>query len=221
MTARPLPFVLLGAGGHAKVLLALTTALRLDVRGVCDPKLAQQNAAQWKGLPVLGDDDALHALNPAEYALILGVGQVVRQDGRRRLYEICRRRGFTFPPLVHPAAWVACDARLSQGVQIMAGAVVQTDCHIGENTIVNTRSSLDHDCEVGSHVHVAPGATLCGNVQVGDDAFIAAGATILQGVRVGDGAIVGAGSTLRRNLTAGACAVGSDTRVLDRGSSCR
>jgi UDP-perosamine 4-acetyltransferase len=204
MTAGGLPFILLGAGGHGKVLLALARSLRLDIVGVCDPALAQQEAAAWNGVPVLGGDEALDRVDPASVRLMLGVGQVVRKDGRKRLYESCARKGFTFPFLVHPAAWVAPTARLSAGVQVMAGAVVQPDCRIGENTIINTRSSVDHDCQVGRHVHIAPAATLCGEVQVGDEAFIGAGATVLQGLHVGERAIVGAGTTLRHDCPAAA-----------------
>jgi sugar O-acyltransferase (sialic acid O-acetyltransferase NeuD family) len=211
MTTRPL--LLLGAGGHAKVLLALARSAGLQVRGVCDPALAERHEREWNGVPVLGGDEVLERMDPAAADLILGVGQVVRQDARMQLYERLRQKGFAFPVLVHPAAWVAPSARLAAGVQIMAGAIVQPDCGIGENTIVNTRASVDHDSEVGRHVHVAPGATVCGGVRIGDHAFIASGCTVLQGLRVGDGAIVGAGTTLLQDLPAGACAVGSPTRV--------
>jgi UDP-perosamine 4-acetyltransferase len=191
---------MVGAGGHAKVLHALALAAGHSIVGVCDPQLAQQGQSHWRGVPVLGGDDALEQFDPATVGLINGIGQLVGSRVRQDIYTRLRSMGFSFPLLVHPAAWVASTARLAQGVQVMAGAVVQPDCSIGENSVVNTSASIDHDCVIGEHVHIAPGATLCGGVRISDGAFIAAGATIIQGVTVGVSVVVGAGATVTRDL---------------------
>lgn len=206
------PLALLGAGGHARVLLALARAVGRPLLGVCDPGLQAEGRERWHELTVLGDDTALDRLGPHQVDLLLGVGQLTRSTARARLYAAWSARGYAFPAMVHPAAWVAADVELADGVQIMAGAVVQPGCVLGRNTIVNTRASVDHDCRIGADVHVAPGAVLCGAVQIGDRAFIGAGAVLIQGLRVGPDAIVGAGVTLVRDLEAGAVVVGSANR---------
>lgn len=197
-----LPLVMLGAGGHAKVLLSLVQAAGLSVFGVCDPELARQGCDRWRGVKVLGGDESLDALDPAAVGLINGIGQLVGSTGRRRIFERLKAKGFRFPVLVHPAAWVDASAVLNEGVQVMAGAVIQADVIVGSNSIINTGASLDHDCCLGEHVHVAPGATLCGSVRVYDRAFIASGATAIQGLTVGEDAVVGAGAVLVRDLAA-------------------
>jgi UDP-perosamine 4-acetyltransferase len=197
------PLVLLGAGGHAKVLVSLIQALGRPVAGVCDPSLARQGATVWRGLPVLGGDEALDRFDPSEVELVNGLGQLVGGVARERLFASMAARGFHFPALVHPAAWVDPTSRLAEGVQVMAGTVVQADVRIGDNSILNTGARIDHDCVVGDHVHVAPGATLCGTVHVGARAFLGAGSTVVQGLRLGEGSVVGAGSTVRHDLEAG------------------
>lgn len=207
------PLVMLGAGGHARVLAALARAVGYPVLGVCDPKLAAESVSRWEGLDVLGDDDALDRLPPDRVALMMGIGQLVSVTLRERLYASWQARGYNFPVLVHPAAWVAPGVVLGGGVQVMAGAVIQPGCEIGENSIVNTRSSVDHDCRVGRDVHVAPAATLCGSVMVEDGAFIGAGATVIQGVRIGMRAVVGAGVTLVRDLAPKTTILGAANRL--------
>jgi len=204
--AAPRALVLLGAGGHAKVVLALARAAGWTVAGVCDPALAAEREARWRDVPVLGGDEALADLDPRTTALANGIGQTrAGADGARgRVYAALAARGFRFPALVHPAAAVDPTAALDDGAQVMAGAVVQADCRIGRNSVVNTRASVDHDGEIGADVHVAPGATLCGAVRVGDGAFIGAGATVVPGVRIGARAFVAAGSLLARDLDADA-----------------
>ena len=193
--------ILLGAGGHAKVVLSLARVLGWDVIGVCDPALAAADDLQaWRGVRVLGADAALAGVAPGTVALLNGVGQIPGSSARQTLFEEWSARGFRFPVLIHPSASVDPSALLDEGVQVMAGAVIQADATVGRNTIVNTQASVDHDDVIGAHVHIAPGATLCGSVNVGDGAYIGAGATVVQGVHIGSGAFLTAGALLTRNL---------------------
>jgi UDP-perosamine 4-acetyltransferase len=104
---------------------------------------------------------------------------------------------------------------LGEGVQIMAGTVVQPGSKIGDNTILNTRSSVDHDCEIGAHVHIAPGVTLSGGVRVHDDAHIGAGAVLIQGVEVGASSLVAAGSVVIHAVPANTRVAGMPARKLN------
>lgn len=195
-----LPLVLIGAGGHARVLHALGLALGRKFTGVCDPVLAQRGDLFWNDIPVLESEAALTALRRDGVMLVNGIGKVVGSDTRQQVYDRFCKLGFRFASLIHPAAWVAPCARISDGVQIMAGAIVQPGCVIGEDSIVNTRASVDHDCVIGDHVHIAPGATLCGTVEVSNGAFIGAGSVVIQNRRIGTDAVVAAGATVARDL---------------------
>jgi len=207
------PCVLLGAGGHAKVLLALIRALTLPIRGVCDPALAQQGICTWRGIEVLGDDTALARLSPQEVRLINCLGPILQVRTRERIFTTLRAQGYDFPALVHPQAWVSEEVFLGTGVQIMAGVIIQPDSHIGDNTVVNTGARIDHDCRIGAHVHIAPGATLCGGVKVEDRAFIGSGATIIQQVAIGVDSVVGAGTTVVRDLSDNTQVIGAPIRT--------
>lgn len=198
-----LPLVLIGAGGHAKVVLSLARALRREVLGVCDPALAREGATSWRGLPVLGDDAAISGFGPERIVLLNGIGQVPHGTVRQSVHERWASQGFRFVTLIHPCAVVDPTATLGDGVQVMAGAIVQADVTIGADVIVNTGARVDHDCRIGDHVHVAPGAVVCGGVDVGAASFIGASATLLPLVKVGRACLVAAGSTLARALPDG------------------
>lgn len=196
--------ILLGAGGHARVLLSLVLAAGYRVLGVCDPALARHEEKTWQGIPVLGEEEqALSRLDRESVGLINGIGQLVRSTRRRELYLEWTERGFCFPPLVHPNAWVDNSVVVANGAQVMAGAIIQPGCVIGENTIVNTGARIDHDTLVAEHVHIAPGAVLCGGVTVGTDAFVGAGAVVIQGVGIGAQCLVAAGATVTTGLGQG------------------
>lgn len=196
------PFILLGHGGHARVVLDVLQCLGCEIAGVLTPDLAP--GGHWHGLPVLGDDAWLEGRQAKDYAYAIGIGMVPhRPDLRARLYARLRALELDVPPLIHPSAILARNVQVGEGAQIMAGVIVQPGAILGENVLLNTGARIDHDCRLDGHCHIAPGALLCGEVKVGEGAFIGAGATLIQGVTIGQGAQVAAGATVVRDIEAG------------------
>lgn len=203
----------MGAGGHARVLLALILDLNLEIFGICDPELNANKVRNWHGLLVLGGDEALDGLDPKIYGLINGVGPMIGRKARRTVYEKFSPC-FEFPPLMHRSAWVSPDAVLADGVQIMAGAIVQPGCSIGANTVINTRASVDHHSQIGPHSHIAPGAVICGGVKAEENVYVGAGATIIQNIALKRGSVIGAGTTCVRNVEEDTTVLGAAVRKL-------
>ena len=132
---------------------------------------------------------------------------------RMELLQWLDERGY--PPLtvVHTQAYVAADAVLGRGCQVLAFAAVCAAARLGEAVIVNTAASIDHDCIVGDGVHVGPGARLAGEVIVDEYAFIGTGAIVLPRVRIGAHAIIGAGAVVTTDIPKGAVAMGNPAKL--------
>ena len=197
-----LPLVIIGAGGHARVLIDALQRAGRTIVGVVDPKLPAGAAGPF-GLSVLGGDDALSAYRPDQVALVNGIGGTGVTEPRHAVYRRFHQRGFQFATVIHPSAVISPFAELGEGVQVMAGCVIQCGAVIGANTIVNTRASIDHDCHIGESVHIAPGVTLSGSVRVGDGAHIGTGVAVIQGISIGRGSLVAAGAVVYRDLPDG------------------
>lgn len=193
------PVILLGAGGHAKVLLSVLRRQRAEVLGVVDPAL---NAGdEWLGCPVLGSDEALLGYRSAAIELVNGVGSLPRDGGvRARLFQQFVAQGYRFRTLIDDQAWLADRVELAQGVQVMAGVIIQSGTNIAENVIVNSGAIVEHDGRIGRDCHIAPGATLCGGVWLGDAVHVGAGSTIIQGIHVGSHSVIGAGAVVSRDV---------------------
>lgn len=127
---------------------------------------------------------------------------------RLRLHDELVARGVEPVTIAHPTAWIADNATIGDGCQIMAGAIVGVEARLGRQCMINTRASVDHEDVIEDGVEIAPGATLCGLVHAGTGAWICAGATVLPRVRIGDDAIVGAGAVVIRHVPAGTKVVG-------------
>jgi sugar O-acyltransferase (sialic acid O-acetyltransferase NeuD family) len=193
--------ILLGAGGHAKVLLDTLRLTGVQVRGVVDPALAGTSKL-WRGITVIGNDDDLLKLKPDQVVLINGTGSLPSSSLRQRLFHRFTKSGFQFMNVIHPSALIGAGVVLGEGVQIMAGAIIQADTTIGNNSIINTGALVDHDCAIGCDVHLAPGVVVSGGVCIGEGAHIGTGSSIIQGVSIGAGAIVGAGTVVVKDVPA-------------------
>ena len=207
------PVLILGAGGHAKVLIEALLASSAVIAGIVDPDPAMVGT-KLLGVPVLGGDELVREFPQAEILLVNGLGSVGLPLRRRELFERFKEMGYGFATVIHPSAVVASDIELGEGAQLMAGAVVQPGSRIGSNVIVNTRASVDHDCIIGDHVHIAPGVTLSGGVVVGDSCHIGTAATIIQGVRIGSGSVIGAGALVLKDVPHSVTVVGVPAKVV-------
>lgn len=203
--------VLLGCGGHGRVVLDALLEGGSKPVGIVDPLLRAGELVF--GIPVLGNDEVLLERGCGSTRIVNGVGCVPRSTKRIDVYNRWSSNGFDFVSVCHPRATVSANARIGRGVQVMAGAVAQCGTEIGENAVVNTRASIDHDCRLGSHVFIGPGAVLCGNVTVGSGAFVGAGAILLPGVAVGAAAVVGAGSIVTRDVPPHTLVIGNPASV--------
>ncbi len=192
------PVIIIGAGGHARVLASTLKLLGKKVLGFTDSN-PEMFGAGFGGIPVLGDDSVVFAHAPDGIRLVNGVGCISVPHKRERIFQQFKSRGYGFQSVIHPGAIVCEDVSLGEGVQVMMGALIQTGCHIEENVIVNTGAIIDHDTLIHPHCHIAPGAVLSGNCLVGRRSLVGVGATVLQSIQLGESSLIAAGAVVIRN----------------------
>lgn len=189
------PILILGGGGHARVLIDALRLRAIEIIGIADADPARRGMLV-SGVPVLGDDTVIEQYGKNETYLVNALGSVDIPRGRRDIFERFKKKGFTFATVVHPSAVIASDVELGEGAHVMAGAVIQSGSRIGINTIVNTHASVDHDCFIEDHVHLAPGVTLSGEVRVSNLVHVGTGAVVIQGITIGRESVIGAGAVV-------------------------
>jgi len=204
-----LPVIVVGGGGHAKVLVSTLLLQHRRLLGFVDLKPA---LPPLLGIAHLGDDAAVFLHPPNQVRLVNGVGSIDSTVSRRAVYEKFLERQYIFETVIHPSAIIAPEVHIEDGVQVMAGAVVQPGSRLGANVIINTGARVDHDCSIDAHAHIAPGVTLSGDVHIGKGAHIGTGASIIQGVKVGAASIVGAGAVVVGDVPAGVTVIGVPAR---------
>lgn len=205
------PIIVVGAGGHAKVVIDTLLASSAEIIGATDSN-PEKIDTRILGVPVIGTDEVILQYKPEQIYLANGIGSVGLPTIRTGIFNYFKNLGYSFISSIHPSAVVASDVMVVEGAQIMAGAIIQPGCHIGSNSIINTGTSVDHDCFIGSHVHLAPRATLSGSVQIGDGVHIGTAAVLIQGVEIGKNSVVGAGAVVVKNVPQNTKVIGVPAR---------
>jgi UDP-perosamine 4-acetyltransferase len=208
------PIVLIGGGGHAKVVSALVG--KIGTYRIVGYTALAAGALPPNFAPYLGKDDALPDLVASGRitGAVLGIGIIDADAGRAALRKRLMTLGLALPSIVSPMAVVNTDVVIGDATVVMDGAVINPGSRIGECSIINTSATVEHDCTIGDFSHIAPGAILCGGVSVGAQSIVGAGACVLPGVSIGAGCIVGAGATVTRDLAEPGIYMGSPaTRI--------
>lgn len=199
--------LVLGAGGHAKVVADILLCQGLDVLGFLDDDPATWGT-ECLSLKVLGAVRNLGRYAPCK--LVMGIGS--NQSRQRIVGQLGTDATDLWINAIHPRATLAASVRLGIGAVIAAGVIINPDTVLGNHVIINTGATVDHDCRIGDYVHIAPGTHLAGGVTVGQGALLGVGVSVAPSHSVGEWAVVGAGAAVVRDIPGGVTAKGVPAR---------
>ena len=199
------PVLIIGAGGHGRVILDTLMSGGRKVVGFLDDNVAL-HGTEVNGVPVLGASaNAAEIAHSLAAAVIIGIGE---DSIRAKMMNLLLESNIALACAIHSSAVIAKDVVVPPGVVVMAGAVINTGVQLGLGSVVNTKASLDHDVILGEGAHVMPGAVGTGGVAIGRYAVLGSGAVILPYRHVGDNAYVAAGAVVVENVPVDAIVMG-------------
>jgi len=164
--------VLIGAGGHAKVILDTAKSINKKIVGFID-----DNVEEFFGLTKLYDKDLFQ--NKNKLSAIIAFGAVKVDEAKRRNDVFSKYKGINFTTLIHRQAIVSTKAKIGKGVVIFPGAIINAGAIIDDNAIINSAAIIEHDATIGKGTHICPGAIVLGGASVAKNSIVGAGAVIL------------------------------------------
>lgn len=194
----------IGAGGHAKVIIDIIQESNEIIQGVLDEKNCDK---EIMGIPIIGDYKS--------FVIHEGAFGIIAIGNNRERKEISRfLKSVKFVKIIHYTSFISKTTIIGEGTVIMSNVSVNASSIIGSHVILNTNSSIDHDCIIENFVHISPNVALAGNVKIGEGTHIGIGSAIIQGVKVGKWATIGAGTVIIRDVPDYAVVVGNPGKVI-------
>ena len=144
--------LIIGAGGHGKVVAEIAVALGYEKIAFVDDKNPEAICKT--------------GLLKSEYTegfVAIGNNQI-----REKLQKLLKNTGYKIPILIHPTAYVSASAILGEGTVVEPMAVVNANVQIEDGGIVSVGATVDHDVQVGKYSHINAGSIVYANSVISD-----------------------------------------------------
>jgi sugar O-acyltransferase (sialic acid O-acetyltransferase NeuD family) len=182
-----------GAGDHGHVVAEAAELAGLRVLGFFDDRATASPLQRWPLLPTPATFDA-------DTHVIVAIGDNAMREA---VTLDLLGRGAILTNVIHPRAFVSPSAIVGAGVFVGPLAVAHTDAKLSDGVIVNSGAIVEHHCIIENFAHIAPGAALAGRVRVGQRTLVGIGASVRPAITIGCDAIIGAGAAVVRDVPDG------------------
>lgn len=210
----PAPCLVLGAGGHCRVVLSLLldAASRYQVCEVLD--LNAENTLQDEvimGVRVAGGIDLLQErFSNGIKAIFLAIGD---NRVREQYFKTARMIGYCTPNLIASTAIVDPTVKMGEANVICHHAYIGPMASAGDNNLLNTGCIVEHESSVGNATHIGPATVVAGRCHIGNRVSMGVGVRVINSLSIADDTIIGAGSVVINNIeTSGGLYVGAPAR---------
>ena len=184
--------IIIGAGSHSKSVSDCLDKRKNNLMGFIDNKRNNKS--------ILGNDKFLLEKKSKNYTLINGIYFNIKNDNRIKIFKLYKKKNFKFLIVRSKKACISKNVNISEGSQILNGAIINCGVNIGFNTVINTGSILDHDVNIGNHCTISPGTVICGNVNIGNNVNIGPGVVIFNNIKIGNNVFIQGGVTIKKNI---------------------
>jgi sugar O-acyltransferase (sialic acid O-acetyltransferase NeuD family) len=205
--------VIIGSGGHARVVLDMADRQGLETIGFIDDN--KPKGQQVDGLPILGGvrDIGRLATQRSSLSFVAAIGDnFARAEVVRRVSAECP--GLVWTAVIDPSAVISRRSEICEGAMVLAGTVINPGVKIGRHALVNNSCSIAHDTEFGDFSSAAPGVLTGGNVAVGESSHLGVGAAVSHGVKIGPHSVIGSGSAVVRDCPGYSIAYGVPAKII-------
>ena len=194
--------IIIGAGGHAKVIADIAALNGYTVRGFLDDNPSVSNVMGYNVLGRIED-----CMEFTDCFFIIGIGNnVIRQKICEKYYML------NYVSLVHPTACIGNGVEIGKGTVVMPRTVINACTKIGKHCVINTGAVVEHDCNIGDYTFIAPNSTVCGVTNVGSNCWLGAGSVVNNVINICDNVTLGSGTVVIKDINQSGTYVGVPAR---------
>ncbi|MES2761320.1 MAG: acetyltransferase [Bacteroidota bacterium] len=143
-------------------------------------------------------DDAKLYFEKVNQQFTIGIGNPLL---RYKLSAKFIQAGGVFTSTISPKASVGhFGNQISEGCNIMTGAIITSDVTIGMGCLINLNCTIGHDTIIGDFTELSPGVNISGNCRIGKFSNLGTNAIVLPKITIGDNVVVAAGAVVTKDV---------------------
>lgn len=187
--------IIIGAGGHAKVIADIIEKSGDEIVGFLDDN-KELGTTVINNYKIIGDlnNRFTMVVTKKDVEFIIAIG-----DNRKR-EEISHSPNLKFYTAIHPSAQIGLDVEIQEGTVVMANSCINSSAKIGKHCIINTGSIIEHDNIIEDCVHISPNAALGGTVKIGENTHVGIGSIVKNNITICRNCIIGAGAVVVKDI---------------------
>lgn len=169
------------------------------------------------GLPVINFESIEEIYSPLEYDVFIAVTYARLNRVRRRLYRICKEKGYYCASYVSSHAFVWHNVSIGENTFIFENNTVQYNVSIGNNVVLWSGNHIGHRTVIEDDSWLTSHNVISGFCRIGQGSFIGVNATLGDNVILAKDTVLGAGALTIKSLEQkGQVYIGSPAKPLGR-----
>lgn len=195
--------VIIGAGGHAKVIADIVEKSKDILVGFLDDNIEKGKnvICNYKVIGKIEECLEIKKQNN-NIEFIIGIGS---NEIRKEIVNKYRLKYYT---ALHPSAQIGLDVKIEKGTVVMANACINSGVKIGQHSIINTGAIIEHDNIIENYVHISPNVALGGTVKIGENTHVGISAVVKNNISICSDSTIGAGAVVVNNIEEGGIYIG-------------
>jgi sugar O-acyltransferase (sialic acid O-acetyltransferase NeuD family) len=162
------------------------------------------NGKTINGFPVLGNVEWLVHNNDA-IGCVIAVGE---PKVKKQIVEKLEKSRVKFLTAIHPSVIMSEFIEIGEGTIICAGTIMTVNIKIGKHVIINLDCTIGHDVLMDDYVSLMPSVNVSGHVHLKNGVYMGTGSSVIQDRSIGEWSTVGAGAVVVSDLPGNIVVVG-------------
>lgn len=134
-------------------------------------------------------------------------------DFRQQVFEDFKGK-VPFARLIHSSCYVDDSCELGEGVCLLPGSVLDRNVKIKSNVLLNIDCTIAHDSIINEHSFLSPRVAIAGYVNIGERCNIGINSTIIDNITIANDVQTGGGSVIIRTIKESGVYVGNPIRKI-------
>lgn len=155
---------------------------------------------EMRGLPVIDFEDMEQKYPPSDYETFVAITYVKLNRARRRVYEICKRKGYTCATYVSSRSFFWKNAEIGENSFVFEDNTIQYHVKIGNNVVLWSGNHIGHRTVIEDDVWLTSHDVISGFCYIGRGSFIGVNASVGDNVTIAEDVVLGAGAVTVKSL---------------------